>query len=242
MNSSDGVVPRSVAISPSATHQAGVRAEGDFADHKSRRIDRAVRRGRDLVKATDERFSSGRVAECAKPFGSRRQRNDRPPAGDAEEHDRTLVERPRDVDRPGLHLRPDPGTGGPLLLHRVEDHPDGIRRGIGLEQGRQRGRNAELARQVAEHLDARSRQPGIEELVHDLQHSAVFTEHSAQGTQLVVMGEAGWHRTERVVDVDIARRQSDRAGQETRAQQVTDGRNLVGSRGAAGVVTHHVHS
>ncbi len=122
-----------------------------------------------------------RVGEGGELLVLRRQRQHRPPTGDDEEHDAALVERPADVDRAGLHLRPHPRARGPLLLDRGH-HP------VACCRAWRRCGTAATAwwgcrsarRQVAEHLDAGDRQVGVVELVDDLQHAAALAEHGAQ--------------------------------------------------------------
>jgi len=55
-----------------------------------------------------------------------------------------------------------------------------------VEQRRQGGRDAVAPGQIAEHLDARHRETGVEELMDDLEHPALLGEHGTQRLQLLV--------------------------------------------------------
>ena len=176
ISSSAGVVPRSAATSPSVRPtRSRLRVEGDVADEVRwpgpcpRRESRRRRPGRD-EQLLARRRARPRAASLSAAVV---HRQDVPPAGDGQEHDAALGHRPGDVDRPGLHLRPHPA---PLAHARsTASITWSVASGVGGACGTAATaswRSPNRRRQLGQQLDAADGQPGVVELVDDLQHPA----------------------------------------------------------------------
>ena len=112
-----------------------------------------------------------------------------------------------------------------------------------MEEGRQRGRDPVLKREVAEHVDALDGLGGVVELVDNLKDAVPGrAEGCTKSPQLVVIREPAGHRLEVVVDVDIARRHPAGTGIQALFQRHLHGGHLVGGgRAMKGVLAHHPH-
>ena len=179
-------------------------------------VEAGVGHAREHVESADElRLASAGSANAASFSFLGRQREHRPPAGDDEEHDAALVERPADVDRAGLHLRPHPRAGLPTPARpppspgRAVGH--GRRCGTAATASwgcrtRARARRASRPRVTVRPASKNSW------TICSIRPRSPSTAHSASSSPW--LGPAARHRAQVLLDVDVARRHADGAGVE----------------------------
>ena len=165
------------------------------------------------------------------------------PGRHRQQHEVALAQREVDVDRPRLHLRPDPRAELRPLLHPRQHRADQLRRLRRLEQRRERRGDAELQRQLRQHVHPAQHQAGVVELRDDLQHPVPdFAECAREGADLFVPCETARHRLPVVVDIHIGRAETARSRLQALGQDALHLDDLrLGRLALKRLLAHHPH-
>jgi hypothetical protein len=131
----------------------------------------------------------------------------------------------------------------PLFLYAPEHARNHVRERLVVEQRRERRGDAVLQRERGELVDARDRELGVEELVHDLQDLAVLREHAAERVELGGVAPAARHWAQALVHVDERGAEADATALERLVEHAAHRGDLVGGGDALiRGIAHHEHA